>query len=138
MKRSAFAIFAARLAACASVPQSKVDVSAGYETQLTTDVTGRMIQLGVRYPAMAREQPQTRNFGRESLASDAAVAGVRPAAEWRPAAGWSCCAGRRDAWPQASDRPVADPHARPRNGSCAACPPEMTYKSRIISVMTYI
>lgn len=76
MKRSAFAIFAARLASCASVRQSKVDVSAGYETQLTTDVTGRTIQLCVGYPAMAREQPQTCNFGMGSLARDATVAGV--------------------------------------------------------------
>jgi hypothetical protein len=33
-------------------------------------------QLGVRYPAMAKDQPQTCNFGMGSLARDATVAGV--------------------------------------------------------------
>jgi predicted dienelactone hydrolase len=63
------------LAACATTPQPKTDVSAGYSTQRIADVGGRQIQLDVWYPTTRAEQANNYNFGMGSVAMDAAVAG---------------------------------------------------------------
>ena len=54
---------------------TKADVSAGYDTQRIADVSGRLIQLDVWYPATAAEQAQSYNFGMGSVAKGAALAG---------------------------------------------------------------
>ena len=78
MNRLAPALIAtALLAACATSPQPKADVSAGYDTQRITDAGGRQIQLDVWYPATAAEQAHSYNFGMGSVAQGAAVAGDR-------------------------------------------------------------
>jgi len=76
LKRSAFAIIAlALLAACATTPQQRPDVSAGYESQRISDASGRPIQLDVWYPTMAAEQGHSYNFGMGSVAKGAPVTG---------------------------------------------------------------
>ena len=76
MTRLILSLFAsALLAACATTPHPKSDVSAGYSTQRITDSDGRLIQLDVWYPTTAPEQPRSYNFGAGTVANDAAMVG---------------------------------------------------------------
>jgi predicted dienelactone hydrolase len=76
MKRLWLGILTAPLlAACATTPQPKTDVSAGYSTQRIADAGGRQIQLDVWYPTTAAEQTHSYNFGMGNVATDAVVAG---------------------------------------------------------------
>lgn len=70
-------IVVALLAACATTPQPRADVSAGYSSQRITDADGRLIQLDVWYPTAVSEQAQNYNFGMGRVAKDAEIAGDR-------------------------------------------------------------
>lgn len=78
MKRSILATIAAVLAAaCATTPQPRADVSAGYDSLRIAEAGGRPIQLDVWYPTTSAEQAHGYNFGMGSVAEGAAISGEK-------------------------------------------------------------